>query len=296
MKCSDELDDLPKADALILWDSHPGNGLGVMRSLNAAIVNDADIIHHNAAPKFAPTLDPFDPTHGYDPNGSAYTEDFKERFFVAQAARMSRLIDIALEKMQQIESGTHVYPDNDAFIVPAVAGTRLANHDASIDRTTSRPQRLLRNDGSIEDCCRVESVRHVGQSPDVSRSFDGVGFATLKSFLSVQAIRGTHSMTQIDWCSSNNSTTCNVERVSAPLLVVAMGGHYFLRDGEIIFDHAASNDKEYIIVEGALHGGTPCKACMPASQPYDGRYDNSVKNNFDYVANWINARFNDGNE
>jgi hypothetical protein len=294
MKCSDELDGLSKADALILWDSHPGNGLGVMRSLNAAITNDADIINHHAAPKFDPTLDPFDPKNGYDANGSAYTEDFKERFFVAQAARMNRLIDLALGRMQQIEAGTYAYPDNDAFIVPAVAGTRLANHDASIDHATSRPQKLLLNDGSIEDCCVVESVRHVGQSPDVSRSFRGVGFATLKSFLSVSAIRGSHSMTQIDWCSSNNSTTCNVERVTVPLLVVAMGGHYFLRDGEIIFDHATSKDKEFIIVDGAVHGGTPCTACMPAGQEYDGRYDNSVKNNFDHVANWINTRFQEG--
>ena len=291
MKCSDQLNGLPKADALILWDAHPGNGLGVMRSLNAAIINDADIINHNAAAKFDPVLDPFDPEHGYNPNGSTYTEEFKERFFIAQAARMNRLIDIALEKMKQMEEGTHIYSDNDAFIVPAVAGTRLANHDASIDHTTSRPQRLLRNDGSIDDCCVVESVRHVGQSADVSRSFDGVGFSTLKSFLSVNSMRGTHSMTQIEWCTSNNSTTCNVEQVSVPLLVVAMGGHYFLRDGEIIFDSASSKDKEYIIIDGATHGGSPCTRCMPSGQSYDGRYDNSVKNNFDYLAKWINSRF-----
>jgi hypothetical protein len=291
MKCSDQLNDLPQADALILWDSHPGNGLGVMRSLNAAIINDADIINHHVAPKFDPALDPFNPEYGYNPEGSTYTENFKERFFIGQAARMNRLIDIAQDKMIQMEKGTYIYSDNDAFIVPAVAGTRLANHDASIDHTTIRPQQLLRNDGSIEECCTVESVRHVGQSPDTSRGFNGVGFSTLKSFLSVNAIRGTHSMTQIDWCTSNNSTTCNVRQISAPLLVVAMGGHYFLRDGEIIFDNAVSKDREYIIIEGAVHGGTPCTRCMPSGQPYDGRYDNSVKNNFDYLANWINTRF-----
>jgi hypothetical protein len=98
-------------------------------------------------------------------------------------------------------------------------------------------------------------------------------------------------MTDIDWCTSNNSTPCNVEVISVPLLVVAMGGHYFLRDGEIIFDAASSLDKEYIIVEGATHGGTPCTRCVSRGQAYDGRYDNSVKNNFDFVANWINKRF-----
>jgi hypothetical protein len=291
MKCSDELEGLPETDALILWDAHPGNGVGVMRSLNAAIINDADIINHHTPPRFDSTLDPFDPEHGYDPEGSNYTEEFRERFFIAQAERMNRLVDLALEKMQGMEGGTYVYPDNDAFIVPATAGTRLANHDASIDHTTTRPQKLLRNDGSIENCCVVESVRHVGQTPTVSRTFDGVGFATVKSFLSVNSIRATHSMTGIDWCTSNNSTPCNLQVVSVPLLVMAMSGHYFIRDGEIIFDHAASRDKDYIIVEGAVHGGTPCRACMPEGMEYDGRYDNAVKNNFDYVADWINSRF-----
>lgn len=290
-KCSDDLNNLPGADALILWDAHPSNGLGVMRSLNAAIINDEEIINHNAPPEFDPALDPFDPAHGYDPEGSQYTEEFKERFFIGQAARMNRLIDLALEKMEAMENGTHIYSDNDAFIVPATAGTRLANHDASIDRTTSRPQKLLKNDGTLEDCCRVESVRRVGQTPRVSRSFDGVGFSTVKSFLSVNAMRGRHAMTDIDWCTSNNSTPCNVDVISVPLLVVAMGGHYFLRDGEIIFDAASSRDKEYIIVEGATHGGTPCTRCVPRGEEYDGRYDNAVKNNFDYVADWINKRF-----
>ena len=290
-KCSDELDRLPRADALILWDAHPSNGLGVMRSLNAAIINDEEIINHNAAPRFDPALDPFDPAHGYDPEGSNYTEEFKERFFIGQAARMNRLIDLALEKMEAMENGTNTYSDNDVFLVAAAAGTRLANHDASIDHTTSRPQRLLKNDGTIEDCCKVASVRHVGQTPQVSRSFDGVSFSTVKSFLSVNAMRGRHSMTDIDWCTSNNSTPCNVDVISVPLLVMAMGGHYFLRDGEIIFDAARSKDKEYLIVEGAVHGGTPCTRCMPKGQSYDGRYDNSVKNNFDYVADWISKRF-----
>jgi len=35
---------------------------------------------------------------------------------------------------------------------------------------------------------------------------------------------------------------------------------------------------------------------MPAGQKYDGRYDNSVKNNFDYVEKWIDARFSESHE
>ena len=54
---------------------------------------------------------------------------------------------------------------------------------------------------------------------------------------------------------------------------------------------AASTDKDIIVIEGATHGGTPCKICISAGQTYDGRYDNAMKNNFDYLAKWITARF-----
>lgn len=291
MKCPDALAGLPAADALILWDAHPGNGIGVMRSLNPSIINDAEIIGQNADPKIDPALDPFNPANGYDPDGSTYPEAFKEKYFIAQAARMNRLIDLANERMNRIAAGNYKYPDDDAFLVAGGAGSRLANHDASIDHSSIRPQKLLKNDGSIEDCCPVESVRKVGQTPDVGKSFEGVVFGTLKSFLSVNAVRATHSMTGIDWCTSNNSTPCNLQKVTVPLLVLAMGGHYFIRDSEIIYDMAVSKDKDFIVIEGAVHGGTPCTACMPAGQKYDGRYDNSVKNNFDYLAKWINERF-----
>jgi hypothetical protein len=47
---------------------------------------------------------------------------------------------------------------------------------------------------------------------------------------------------------------------------------------------AASKDKDFIVIEGATHGGKPCE-----TKP--GQYSNTVKNFFDYVAKWINARF-----
>ena len=60
----------------------------------------------------------------------------------------------------------------------------------------------------------------------------------------------------------------------------------FLKD-EVIFDKAASTDKDYVVIEGALHGFTPCVACETTR----GQYSNSVRNLFDYIQKWINARF-----
>ena len=66
-----------------------------------------------------------------------------------------------------------------------------------------------------------------------------------------------------------------------------MGGHYFIRDNEIHYEVAASKDKDLIVIEGAQHGVTPCTEC----ETTPGQYSNTVKNFFDYVAKWINARF-----
>lgn len=292
-KCSDELAGLPRADGIVFRDSHLGNAANALRSLNPAVLNDVDVMTRNAEPKLDPELDPFDPENGYNADGSsAYSEEFKEKYFKAQSARMNRLIDIALERMRQIEAGTYRYPDDDAFIIPRGDGGRLLRLDLSIDHSTLKPRKLIRNDGTIEDCCVVETVRPVSLSREESEAFwSGTRMLTLRSFLSTRAIRSTHAMTEIDYCSSNNSTVCNVQSVSVPVLITAMGGHYFLRNSEIFYELASSEDKDFVVVEGSVHGITPCTKCMPAGVEYDGRYDNSVKNYFDYVADWINERF-----
>ena len=110
---------------------------------------------------------------------------------------------------------------------------------------------------------------------------------TLRSFLSANAIRARDSMDDLDWCASNNSTRCAVKSVTIPILITAMGAHYFIRDSEIHFEEAASADKEFIVVEGATHGATPCTAC----ETTPGQYSNTQKNFFDFAAQWIKARF-----
>ena len=292
-KCPDSLAKLPRADGIVFRDAHLGNGANALRSLNPAITNDAQILEINAEPEVDPDLDPFNPANGFNPNGaSTYSDAFKERYFRAQSERMNQLIDIALERVQQIDAGIYRYTDDDAFVIPLSDNARLMRLDPSIDHATVKPRKFLQNDGTIDDCCIVKSVRPVSSSPEENASFwEGARMLTLRSFLSTRAIRSTQSMTGIDYCSSNNSTVCNVQHISVPILVTAMGGHYFLRNTEIYYDLAKSKDKDFVVIEGAVHGITPCTRCMPKGTEYDGRYDNSVKNYFDYVADWINARF-----
>jgi len=105
--------------------------------------------------------------------------------------------------------------------------------------------------------------------------------------LARRAVRSNDSFNDVDFCSSNNSTPCNLQQMRAPLLVTTMGGHYFIRDAEQYFDMAASVDKDYYVIEGATHGGTECTAC----ETTPGQYNNATKNLFDLMASWMNARY-----
>jgi hypothetical protein len=285
IKCDGELADLPPADGIILMDAHPGNGVNAVRSLNPSVQNDIAILDANAAPEVDPSLDPFSAGNGFSAEGSStYSEEFKGRYFKAQSERMNRLIEAATARLNEVEQNDL----GDApFIVPLADNARLMDADLTIHHATEKPRKLLRNDGAIEEGNIVESVRVAGLDPKDAQTFDATMFLTVKSFLSVRAIRSTDSMDGIDWCSSNNSTPCNLQNVSIPLLVTAMGGHYFVRDSEQFFDMAASADKDFVVIEGATHGGMPCTKCEQSP----GQYGNATKNLFDLMQTWIDARF-----
>jgi len=164
----------------------------------------------------------------------------------------------------------------------------LMQLDPTIHPGTVKPHKLIKNDGTVVTEI-VKSVRVA--NPNSSRqngTFEnGTRFLTVKSFLSANAVRGTDSMDGIDHCSSNNSPPCHLPTITVPTLVTAMGGHYFIRDNEIHYDLSGAKDKDFVVVEGAEHGQTPCAAC----ETTPGQYGNSVMNFYDYVGAWINKRF-----
>ena len=285
LSCADNLAGLPRADGLVLVDAHPGVSVNGLRSLNPAVLSESD------PHEIDPALDPFDPKNGFNPKGpSKYSDAFKQKYFRAQADRMNRLISGALAKQQRMRNEHDHFPDDDVFLVIRGEGARLMELDPSIHHATLKPQKLLKNDGTIATQI-VESVRPAPMTPGAparNASFtNGTRLLTLRSFLSANAIRAGDSMDDIDWCSSNNSTPCALRSITIPVLVTAMGAHYFIRDNEIHYEAAASADKDFIVVEGATHGIRPCTPC----EKTPGQYGNSVKNYFDYVAKWITARF-----
>jgi hypothetical protein len=291
MPCRDDLAGLPGGDGLILADAHPGVPVILLRSLNGAVLNET--------PKtFDPALDPYAPANGYSATGSStYSRDFQARYFAAQSTRMNALIDMALARLQAIRNGTGPYPDNDIVVIPhggnPGAGPGGASQLHSLDtkialRSTKSSRKLLKNDGTIAEQVVVSVSPPELETKETTNAFNrGTKLLTLQSFLSTQAVRSTNSLDGIDHCSSNNSTICAVRSISSPLLVFGMGGYLFIRDSEEEYEAAKSPDKDLVFIEGATHGFTPCGNC--GSQP--GAYSNTVKNLFDYVANWANARF-----
>ena len=80
-----------------------------------------------------------------------------------------------------------------------------------------------------------------------------------------------------------------LQQVSVPLLAAANQASFqnLTQGVEINYLYAKSADKDFIVVEGATTGVTPCTNCAnPATS-----YANVTKNFFDYAANWINDRF-----
>jgi hypothetical protein len=200
---------------------------------------------------------------------------------------MNRLIDSALDKVKRMSGGSYPYSDDDVFVITGGQGARLIGLDPSLRDRTAQPRKLLKNDGTISTQIVNSAMRYAAPPPRAPRFHGTARMLTVRSFLSTNAIRATNSQDGIDYCSSNNSVPCAVKSITVPVLFAAMGGYSFIRDNEIHYELAASKDKDYIVVEGATHGATPCKEC----ETTPGQYSNSVKNFFDYVATWIDARF-----
>jgi len=284
VQCPNTLAGLPKIDGLITADGHPGVGINELRSLNPAVQDEA-----NPAHGYERRLDPFNPANGYNPKGpSSYSAQFKTEYFAGQARRMNALIDLAQARQAAIAAGTSLYTDDEPFIVVKGDDARLLQLDPSIHHSTLQPQKLLKNDGSIVTQI-VQSVRPAQPELKAGNATLSAGtlFLTTKSFLSANAVRARDAMDDIDFCSTNNSSNCALQNVTVPLMIFAMGGHYFIRDNEQIFQNARSPDKDFIVIEGATHGLGECTAC----ETVPGQYANATKNLFDQMTKWINARF-----
>ncbi|MFM9967093.1 MAG: hypothetical protein ACKVQK_01635 [Burkholderiales bacterium] len=294
-ECAEDIANLPRADGIVFADAHPGNAVNLLRGINPAFVSEAN----PPEKRFVSDLDMLDTRNGFNPKGvSNYSPEFQARYTKAQSDRLNRLIDAAQDKLARIKRGDFPYGDNDLVVIPGggnpgsgpggSAALYITQPDIPAVNSTARPAKFIRNDGSIATQA-VKSVFVANPSLALSNlQFNtGTKFYTLRSFLTANAVRSKDAYNDVDHCSSNNSTVCAVQSISVPVLFVAMGAHYFIRDNERHYDVAKAKDKDFVVIEGATHGFTPCTECEKAP----GQYSNSMKNMFDYMAKWMNERY-----
>lgn len=282
--CGHDFGEYPAVDGVVFPDAHPGMGVMALRMVNPSVTSDGRRL------TIDPALDPYDARNGFNPDGpSHYSPDFQARYAAAQAERMASLVRRAEQIKADIASGAINDPVADRIVFESFGFT---SHLDELDPTipdlmqTREPRRLLRNDGSIV----TEMIRSssVGHPEEVDRgAMPRAQIWTTTEFLSMGSVRAKDSLTHIDYCSSNSVTACNVRYIHVPVLFLAMGANDFIGDDERMYDSSPAADREYIVVEGALHGGDPCVKCEKSP----GQYANSQRNMFDYIAAWINKRF-----
>ncbi len=278
----DGLTGLPKVDGILLLDINIG-APHRMVSLDPAVDN-------SNPRKREPSLDLWAPQNGYDPqtNTARYTDDFLKRFLAGQHNRSERLIADAQARLRATEAGTGPFKDDEPFFIAGMAensmGARINLADGRLLSRTHAAHLHLKADGTTP----VEIVRSTRKPQGMTTdrdTFEETGQqVTVRHYLSFQALRTTadfalteDSMRGIDWRSSGNSAPGNVENITVPTLVMAATCAIHLVPLETVYDHAAAKDKEFVAVEGANHGFSPCRP----------EFGDTRKRTFDYVDAWL---------
>ena len=275
---AEQLKDLPKADGVVLTDVHLGEAFRLMTYLDPAVSDEAQPLKRN------PALDMYDAANGYDRStkGATYSKSFLKEFFAAQAARNEKLISTALARLSAIEKGAGKYKRDEPFDVAEV-NARPLQTDLSLMSQTRNEHPLLKADGTTAK----QLVKSVHPPMGQHDSIGNYEQFSVRGFLAGEAVHTTkdymmteNSITGVDWASSSTSAPSNIEGIKVPLLIMSMTCHYFVVPDEILFDHAASKDKQLVYVEGAAHGYTPCRP----------QYGDTMKRTFDYLDNWLSDK------
>ncbi|HEY6184863.1 MAG TPA: hypothetical protein VIW67_21650 [Terriglobales bacterium] len=320
------LHNLPKADGVMLFDAHPGLGIGEFTYMDPAIIVNSDP-PGNVPTNRDPSLDMFSTANGYDfaTNGGDYSAKFVKNFLKAQADRNEEVLNQALDLLQQERIATgnpNAMGDDIPFnIIGGGNAARLWQADSGgsqqntkgLLNCTQQPHTLLSHDGTrpFQVVCSVRPPSGNAAAGLTNKSNLNL---TVHTYLGVNTIRGHGHYDQkiddisgFDNESSATTTSVNIQGIgkhpngtnkTTPLLIVANSGHYFLRFDEIIYDNATTPDKTYALEEGAVHGGTECTACeallglpQPSGPGTFGYFGDTFTRTFDFMAEWLNARF-----
>lgn len=275
------LDNLPKADGVLLIDANTGAADKTM-ALNPAVDD-------NHPRQINPDLDMYNPKNGYNPatKAATYSQAFLDKFFAAQGAKANRVIAEAQTRLALIEKGDGEYKDDEPFVVAGAgvmgAGAHVELADLQVMAKTHGAHPLLKADGttSVQIIPRTDAPSGAPYQDMLSQTTQDV---TVRHYLSFQALpvtadyRATEdNLYGVKWRGTANSLQGNLEGIKAPTLIVAASCSVELVFLEISYDHSAAKDKEMVGVEGANHNFQPCKP----------EYGDTHKRAFDYMDGWL---------
>lgn len=284
---------LPAADGIMLIDSNFGNGVMTLVSIDPAVLDEHD------GTKQDPALDPFAPGTGWLENGTShFTEEFKKRFYTAQALRQEKLIHTALGRLKAIENHRGRFWDDEPMLVPGgsqiAPNNRLFPVDLHMLAHTKGEYALLHADGAVTHQV-IPSVRAArGKINPTPLCGMGLMNTTVKTYLTSNCVRTTpdygvkgDGIDGIDYDSAFCCPPGNVKHIHIPMLIMGMTGGYECIASEIIYQNAASPDKTIAFVEGGTHMlGTAKEA-----EAYPGQFGDAAKTLFDAIADWLNRKF-----
>ncbi len=241
---------LPRADGLIFRAPVDGISTSLLIRLDPSIVNEETLQRD-------PSLDMFNPANGYDPKTrtATYSADFVDRYGKAQAARMNRLIDKALQCQADAKAGKGPFAD-DGFITYGSTRARLVYADMRLGNAVGKYPVLPDN--------VVEAPKH-DRKPDGNPAgwnmTGGAVIETCRSFLSFHAVRAKFfnpTATRVeDWGvdvdSSNNTIAGNMKHVTIPWVLFYPTGDDKMSGAEMIYNASIAKDKKIIVLRGANH-------------------------------------------
>jgi pimeloyl-ACP methyl ester carboxylesterase len=235
--------ELPAADGLILLAAHPGQGMVLMGSIDAAVADEHDPFASD------PELDMYDERNGYrtPPAPSRYAPQWLERYRAAQRARVARLDAIARGYLAAAEQARAASKRTDFAAAPAA-------DRALMQRRAMRPQIMV--------IYRTQAnPNYLDLTLDPSERAVGSIFSPRPDLFNYHAFGLAHVATPEAWLStwSGLSSRANLIRnlpaVTVPTLVVgAMADQdIFVADAHAEFAASGATDKQLEFIEGADH-------------------------------------------
>lgn len=285
-------EELPPADGVMCLDANWGNGAMTLFSIDPAIESDDNGIRQN------PEYNYFTKESGYAGNDTCYTEEFRKKYFKAQAKRNNEIVKKALSRLEALQNHEGCFIDDEPFIIAGANQihpcNRLFPQDPNLLSHTKGEYDLLHADGTITHEV-IRSIRnsHVDHSPSALYGLGAV-IGTVKTYMTEHAVLATEDYslgedgaTGIDWDHTYNCPPGNVKFISAPLLCMGMTGSYEYLAAEAIYLNASSKDKSIAFVEGATHNFDANKEM----EAFHGQFGDTEKLLFDHVAKWMSSRF-----